>query len=242
MRIISKAKTALGVSIFALSLSATVSPSLAETLTSTDQGWYSRLGVHDPNNTNIQVNSDPGGSFLRNFFTFDLTSIAAGSVISGTLTIFAANGFFFAFGDPLYRVFDYNGSISDLVAGSGIGAPGNSIFVDLGTGTAYGETIVDGSLNQPMPEVTVVLNAAAIAVINSILSGSDFGFALGGTCITCGDQQGMWGVSGTVPAAKLDLELDQTVVPLPAALPLFAGGLGLLGWMARRRRGQAAHA
>jgi hypothetical protein len=31
-------------------------------------------------------------------------------------------------------------------------------------------------------------------------------------------------------------------VPLPAALPLFAGGLGLLGWMARRKRGQAAHA
>jgi hypothetical protein len=25
-------------------------------------------------------------------------------------------------------------------------------------------------------------------------------------------------------------------VPLPAALPLFAGGLGLMGWMARRRR------
>lgn len=33
-----------------------------------------------------------------------------------------------------------------------------------------------------------------------------------------------------------------SAVPLPAALPLFAGGLGLLGWMARRRRGQAAHA
>ena len=31
-------------------------------------------------------------------------------------------------------------------------------------------------------------------------------------------------------------------VPLPAALPLFAGGLGLLGWMARRRRDQTAQA
>jgi hypothetical protein len=27
-----------------------------------------------------------------------------------------------------------------------------------------------------------------------------------------------------------------SAVPVPAALPLFAGGLGLLGWMARRRR------
>jgi hypothetical protein len=35
---------------------------------------------------------------------------------------------------------------------------------------------------------------------------------------------------------------NPAVVPVPAALPLFAGGLGLLGWMARRRRGQAAHA
>ena len=30
-----------------------------------------------------------------------------------------------------------------------------------------------------------------------------------------------------------------TPVPVPAALPLFAGGLGLLGWMARRRRAYA---
>jgi hypothetical protein len=30
-----------------------------------------------------------------------------------------------------------------------------------------------------------------------------------------------------------------TATPLPAALPLFAGGLGLMGWLARRRRRQS---
>ena len=39
-----------------------------------------------------------------------------------------------------------------------------------------------------------------------------------------------------------NVSLSASAVPLPAALPLFAGGLGLMGWMARRRRGQAAHA
>jgi hypothetical protein len=36
--------------------------------------------------------------------------------------------------------------------------------------------------------------------------------------------------------------IEVAPVPIPAALPLFAGGLGLLGWMFRRRRAQAAHA
>ena len=31
---------------------------------------------------------------------------------------------------------------------------------------------------------------------------------------------------------------NNTVVPIPAALPLLAGGLGLLGWQARRRNGR----
>jgi hypothetical protein len=36
--------------------------------------------------------------------------------------------------------------------------------------------------------------------------------------------------------------IAEAAVPLPAALPLFAGGLGVMGWFARRRRSQAAHA
>ena len=32
---------------------------------------------------------------------------------------------------------------------------------------------------------------------------------------------------------------DGSVVPIPPALPLFAGGLGFVGWIARCRRGQS---
>ncbi|MEX0281788.1 MAG: PEP-CTERM sorting domain-containing protein, partial [Arenibacterium sp.] len=34
-----------------------------------------------------------------------------------------------------------------------------------------------------------------------------------------------------------DVRLGATPVPVPATLPLLAGGLGLAGWIARRRRG-----
>jgi len=49
----------------------------------------------------------------------------------------------------------------------------------------------------------------------------------------------------TFSRLQADLEVITTKVapvPLPPALPLFAGGLGLMGWLARRKRRQATHA
>lgn len=37
------------------------------------------------------------------------------------------------------------------------------------------------------------------------------------------------------------VQSDTGVVPLPAALPLFAGGLGLMGWLGRRKKPLPAH-
>lgn len=43
--------------------------------------------------------------------------------------------------------------------------------------------------------------------------------------------------NGTAQGDELYLSvLDVTAVPVPASLPLLAGGLGLMGWMARRRK------
>jgi hypothetical protein len=59
----------------------------------------------------------------------------------------------------------------------------------------------------------------------ALLTGVDYFFELQAT-----------GVNGPIGQSNFQLE----TTPLPAALPLFAGGLGLMGWLARRRRRQAA--
>ena len=45
------------------------------------------------------------------------------------------------------------------------------------------------------------------------------------------------GKSPSIAAALTIDTVDVVVTPLPAALPLFATGLGVMGWFARRRRG-----
>jgi hypothetical protein len=41
---------------------------------------------------------------------------------------------------------------------------------------------------------------------------------------------------GGLSPTHIDVTVSPSVVPLPAALPLFASGLGVMGWMARRKR------
>ena len=55
-----------------------------------------------------------------------------------------------------------------------------------------------------------------------------------------GATSGSWSISGNQALSHANLYgvEETTPIPLPAALPLFAGGLGLLGWWRRRKRSE----
>jgi hypothetical protein len=224
-----------GFLIAAVILSASVGSASAVTINSTDQGWYDSNGIHDPANTSIFAGSS-GTLELHNFFTFDLSSAAGQSATAGSLTIFGSNGTLVN-NEPqeTFQTFGYTGSIASLVAGTG----GIQAFDDLVSGNNYGQTVITGGSNSPMPVVIISLNATALSDINAILSspGPNFGLAIGGLCFTCLPGQALWGGSGfVVPAAQLSLEVAQ--VPEPSTLSLI--GLGLLGLTALKRRRRTA--
>jgi hypothetical protein len=216
-----------------------VSRAEAVSFNSIDNGWYRSDGLHTPTNTNIIVGD--GASQFRNWFAFDL-SAAAGQTVTSAQLVIPANGNYLTNAGNFsltYVVNDYVGSIAALIAGIG----GVAAHTDLGNGT-YGQTVVTvpsagvGTMASVGPNVTVTLNASALADLNTLLGGVVFTFALGGDCPACANQ-GLWRTSSGVPAGILELEFGTTsAVPLPAALPLFATGLGALALLGRRRRKQ----
>jgi hypothetical protein len=83
-------------------------------------------------------------------------------------------------------------------------------------------------ITRDTPNGTVVSgNFAANNNIDSValLSGVDYFFELQAS-----------GVNGAIGQSNFQL----ATTPLPAALPLFASGLGFVGWLARRRKKRAA--
>lgn len=90
-----------------------------------------------------------------------------------------------------------------------------------------------------MPEITVNLNANALAALQA---GGGSSFAFGASLITESGLGYLWGKSGGPEAATLNLTfgdpLPPPVVPLPAAAWFLLSALG--GLAVLRRRGTAA--
>ena len=153
----------------------------------TNSGHYDNLGG------NIQTNYQAGfdgfnnnpESEVRNFFTFDLSSLT-GPIASATLTI-PSNPFGIGYENTsgtasiTYTNWDVSTPIDDLDNGTN----GLSTFADLGSGEKFGSALVhDGDL-----VTTVTLDAAAL---EDIAAAEGKAFAIGGSAMATVPEASTW--------------------------------------------------
>jgi hypothetical protein len=153
----------------------------------TNSGHYDNLGG------NIQTNYQAGfdgfnnnpESEVRNFFTFDLSSLT-GPITSATLTI-PSNPFGIGYENTsgtasiTYTNWDVSTPIDDLDNGTN----GLSTFADLGSGEKFGSALVhEGDL-----VTTVTLDAAAL---EDIAAAEGKAFAIGGSAMATVPEASTW--------------------------------------------------
>lgn len=175
-----------------------------------------------------------------NYLVFDLSSLAgqlAGlDVASATLTLTQPG--FYGSADPTetFTLWDFTGDVNALkgfsFANPPTAAAAATIREDLRSGISYGSTVISKPVAGLLPNITITLNAEAIAAINGALD-TNVLFAIGGFSDTLTGQQLLFQTSGGgAGIARLDVE----PVPLPAAVWLFGTVvLGLVGAGWRKR-------
>lgn len=230
-----------------LALAATVAaaimaaPAGAAVIDSYDNGSYNHNGIHSGGNTNTFTGvsgSFPSTAEYRSFYAFDLAGQAQASAISVT---FLAHGFFYTdTGSETFGIYDYLGSVDELVGGASNFIVGLPRYTDLGSGALLGQHTMTAATGTAMPEITVALSSAFVDLYNAALLG-DQKIALGVALMDFdfwGGNQGFWGSASLLPSARLNVTgldgPDPTQVSAPATLGLM--GLGLIALAGLRRR------
>ncbi len=180
-------------------------------------GWYGDTGLHvvdpRPGYADYLVGvcsacalEDEPGAY-NDWFVVDLTGFTpATTVTSLTLTL---NSFYVSSAGT-FKVWDYLGAIDVLPQDSPAGATGIGIYDDLGSGNLYGSFAYQGT--EGYAYQTIQLSSYAIADLNAAIASGDDQWAFGGS------------FAPTAP------------IPEPETYALMLAGLGLVGWMARRRK------
>jgi hypothetical protein len=181
--------------------------------------WHTAFGVADPASTLGSVGGGPQlpGTVSTNIFTVDT---AVNPFFSFGAMAIPSNDFFIGNDDPMeYRLFDAGGALVinqiDQLARD-IWDAGSEVFNPLAA--AF---VGNNGLRENQDSV-VAFNFAELAGFNGLVTGA--GYTL--------DSQ----LRGDSAVYRISFEVVAPApVPLPAALPLLLGGLGLLGVKARRK-------
>ena len=204
------------------------------TLTPDAAGWYDEHGYHWDQNSSYFVGEGSYGDEYRNFFSFDLSSIA-GTIQTATLRAYnMSDGFDSVDPTETWTLYDVESSNESLVTSSPYYDPeGLAVFDYLGAGVVYGSRIVSAA--DAASQISVDLNAAALLALNSTTNY----FAIGGaiTTLGTGSPETIFKNSHNYPWVELEL----TVNPVPApgtALLLGSALMGILGSARVRSKGK----
>ncbi len=143
------------------------------------QGWYLDDGMHNVNNQNY-ICGFYTNHYYRNFITADLSNLSGFGITPPITSAVLRTQKFESIPNTGFAVWDlYSVSTSWQVINANYsnGDPvGQAVFADLGTGSYYGNGVVDGSL--PITSIIETpLNDAAINDINAAIGGT---FVIGG--------------------------------------------------------------
>lgn len=195
-------------------------------LTTTNQGWWSDLSGNESSNSNY-ITGQLGSTGFRNFFSFDLSALPAGEIITtAVLKLERATGA----GSPTHTLGLFDVSTSAATLSQKNNNPNLAIYTDLGTGKNYGSYSVSTSGNSS-EILSFALNSGGIADLNNSIGSF---FSIGGALtnsLGSGDQY-LFGFSGNL--ANLTVETAPiTTIPTPALLP---GLIGLGVGVVRKRK------
>jgi hypothetical protein len=143
---------------------------------------------------------------LRNYFTFDLASLAAGSATGAVVVLRNGNDWSSGPGG-LYRLRDV---VTEADALNLRTARPQPVYTDLGTGPVYGaKRIIKATATGPV--VRIRLNEAGVAAINEAAGGF---FSVGGrlTSLTEDEQRGysiLWYSSSSYGVQRLQVTTDE---------------------------------
>ena len=187
-----------------------------------NQGYWSDTLSNYDENDNYSLGINFSEDLSRNFFTFDLSSLAL-TVTSATLELTRFN-YLSSAESETFGLFDV--SIDAVTLNNNVGTSA-SIYDDLGSGVSYGEfDILSDGLSTDI--LSFNLNDAALTDINAAKGGW---FSIGGALLSFGSPVGsgteaLFGSSQDGGVQRLVLE----VVPEPTTFVL----LGLGGLLVRR--------